>query len=69
MILWTFLVLNQFHPGFSIQVSFDYFTVEVVTKIILNWSIAGVAVAGIKTDFLLLTSIPKSVAVRVVWPG
>ena len=32
-----------------------------------RWSIAGVVVARIKTGFLLLSSVPKSVVIRVGW--
>ena len=41
--------------------------VWISTRVDFSWSIAGVVVAGIKTGFVLLSHVPKSVAIMVVW--
>ena len=65
--LQLFLVSDQFHLGLLIQVPCDCIIVGITARLAFSWSIAEVFVAGIKTGFLVLLSVPESVAVRVMW--
>ena len=60
---------NQFHFGFLIQVPCDCIPVGIIARVAFSRSIAGVVVASIITGFMLLSSVPESVAMRIVCLG
>ena len=67
--LSTSLVLDQFHRGLLIEVPCNCIPVGINAPLAFSRSIVDLVVGRIKTSFLILLSVPESVAVRVVWLG
>ena len=65
----TFLVSDQLHLSLLIQIPCDCISVRIIARVAFSQSMEEVVVAIITPGFLLLSSVPASVAVRVVWCG
>ena len=61
----TFLVSDQLHLSLLIHVPCDCILVGIIPRVAFGWSIAGLVVVRIKIGFLLLSSIPQFVAIKV----
>ena len=58
----SIVVSHQFHPGLLIPL-------WITARVALSKSIAGVVITRVVTSFLLFSSVPESVAIRVVCLG
>ena len=67
--LYTFLASDQFYVGSVVQLPYNCIPVRIIASVAFRWLIAAVVLARIRTGLLLLSFIPKSVAVMVVWLG